>query len=676
MKIELGLGFTGLLTLLGACGGTTVLATGTGGAGGSVSVAGNTDTDTDADAGEGAGCAVDASGASCSVSLGGANSNGGANSSGGANPSVGAAGVATGGSAGHPPLPLDDVDGQKQSDKLDVLFVLDNSVSMAGKQSILAKSASAFVARLVNPRCVDDKGNPVATQPTSGDADCDSGTREFTPVTDMHIGAITSSLGAHGGQVCATASGPDDHLDDKAELLATLRQGVTTYGSSGFLSLDSTGKAGTADASVVASQLSDLIVSAGEHGCGYEATLESMYRFLADPQPPASVELDSTTQQTVRLGVDTTLLAQRAAFLRPDSSLAIVILSDENDCSVRDDGVGWFVGSAERMPQATIACANNPADPCCRSCAQQEDSPPDGCAPLDQDPVCSTKGSNAVYATWDPAHDSLNLRCFNQKGRFGFDLLYEIERYTNALTNYQIYDDAGDLVDNPLFAARDGKPRRSNSLISVSLLVGTPWQDVASSDSLSSNDLTFLSESQLQSAKRWPMLIGDTPYAAPSDPLMIESITPRSGTSPIDDAPLVSAKSTNPLANPGNGHEQNVPSNDDLQYACTFPLPAPVVCAAGDAECDCSPDKSGNASAVESTNSPVCQPPSGGPAGTTQYFGRGYPGARELTFGKALGVRTAVGSICPKNTSDESSVNYGYVPALNALIDRIAVTLK
>ncbi|MET0791940.1 MAG: hypothetical protein ABW061_10500, partial [Polyangiaceae bacterium] len=451
--------------------------------------------------------------------------------------------------------------------------------------------------------------------------------------------------------------------------------GVTTYEDSGFLSLDSAGKAGVADPAVVSEQLSSLIIAAGEHGCGYEATLESMYRFLVDPKPPASVEL--VNQKTTQVGLNQALLEQRAAFLRPDSSVAIVILSDENDCSIRDDGNGWFVGSnTSRMPRATVECAADPGDPCCRSCAEVEATPPAGCMALSKDLNCKDLPSGQQYATWEAADDSLNTRCYNQKGRFGFDLLYEIERYTTGLTNYEIYDRDAKLVANPLFAARDGKARRSNSLISVSLIVGAPWQDLASDDSRTGSDLTYLSASQLQSAKRWPMLIGATEYGAPSDPLMSESIDPRTGTSPLTNAPLVPADSTNPLANPANGHEQFVPDNAELQYACTFQLAEPKTCAASDTACDCSPDKQGHDDAVVAVNSPVCQPPAGGPPGTTQYFGRAYPGARELRFGQALGARTAVASICPKDALNEDSQSYGYVPALNALIERIALTLE
>ena len=491
-------------------------------------------------------------------------------------------------------------------------------------------------------------------------------------MTDLHIAAITSSLGAHGGAVCAMPTGADDHPDDKAQLLPSVRTGIASYQDSGFLSFNASGNAGISDPSVISNQLSALINAAGERGCGYEATLESMYRFLIDPNPPESVDLVnnvSTPGATNR-----TLLAQRASFLRPDSSVAIVILSDENDCSIMDTGVGWFVGSTMRMPRATADCEVNPNDLCCRSCAQREVEPPTGCAPLSES--CGTPPAGQQYTTWDTRHDSLNLRCFDQRRRFGFDLLNPLDRYTVGLTNATVSDRNGALVPNPLFAARAGKGARSNSLISLSVIVGAPWQDLATDDSRSSDALRFLSAPELEVAQRFQLLVGAGEYGKPTDPLMLESTDVRSGKNPLTNEFLVAASSTNPLANSGNGHEQNIPQLDDLQYACTFPLPVPVECQADDPSCECAPDKNGSATAVIAANSPLCQPPSGGPPETTQYFGEGYPGLRQLRVARALGARSAYGSICPKQTSDSTSDTYGYIPALNALIDRIAVTLK
>ncbi len=93
---------------------------------------------------------------------------------------------------------------------------------------------------------------------------------------------------------------------------------------------------------------------------------------------------------------------------------------------------------------------------------------------------------------------------------------------------------------------------------------------------------------------------------------MIESSAERSGQNPLTQTPIVASTSTNPLANAINGHEQHIPNLDDLQFACTFPLPSAKPCASGDPACDCAPDKMGNSDAVQVSNSPLCQPPTGG----------------------------------------------------------------
>jgi hypothetical protein len=161
----------------------------------------------------------------------------------------------------------------------------------------------------------------------------------------------------------------------------------------------------------------------------------------------------------------------------------------------------------------------------------------------------------------------------------------------------------------------------------------------------------------------------------PGDPFMIESIAPRSGANPITKAPIVPATSLNPTESPINGHEQNVPNNDDLQYACTFPLKSPIVCPDASA-CACSADSGGDTSLLVQRNSPACQPPTGGPAGNTEYFAKGYPGTRELEFARALADRATPASVCAVQVTSPASANFGYVPALNALADRIAVTVK
>lgn len=588
-------------------------------------------------------------------------------------------------------------------DKIDLLFMVDNSASMADKQEILRDAVPVLVTRLTSPICVD----PVTHLPTGGTSPCAVGQPEFDAVKDIHVGIVTSSLGAHGATTWCQPK-PGTTPDDKAHLLGTIRATGSntdptrvfdvsrTWNNSGFLAWDANGTdqpPGTSKPGDLEQNFQDMIVAAGEQGCGYEAQLESWYRFLVDPEPPANVTRDtSANPQTVRgskliqnadgtttcSGCDMDLLAQRKAFLRPDSLVAIVMLSDENDCSVRDEGAAWIVanGSGGEMPRATSACASNPNDPCCRSCADTS-GPAPGCGATADDAVCK------ATPTWkkDATKDSVTLRCFEQKRRFGIDLLYPPERYIEALTlpTLRLESDGTTEVPNPLYASDPKLGVRSPDRVFLAGIVGVPWQDVADSASLSGPGLTYLSAKELSDQGRWAMLIGDpdaSPPVSPSDPFMRESIDARSGANPITNGAIQPATSMNPQASPINGHEQNVPGLDDLQYACTFPLKTAKQCTAGGSSCDCLPDD------IAAANSPLCQPVAGGAPTTLQTYAKAYPGTRELEVLKGLNDQGIVASICPKVTElaagadPASDANYGYNPAVAAIIDRLRGKLQ
>jgi hypothetical protein len=681
-------GLLGAALLCLGCGSATHDGGGPGGGGSSAgsSAAGN------ASAGNASAGTSDGSGGSASGS-GGANAQAG---SAGANSQAGSAGssseAGSGGSGGTPPSDafVNRITSSSVN-RIDLLFMIDNSVSMADKQEILKSAVPVLLNRLVLPICVDGSGNSTGTN-AQPDGTCPPNSEpEFKPIDDIHIGIVSSSLGAHGGTVCAAPSPGDDptlsHLDDQAHLIATERTGVTSYNNTGFLAWDPSGTRnsppGENSAISLNSQFAAMVEATGEHGCGYEASLESWYRFLVDPEPPASVA--KVGNATVRQGLDSVLLAQRAAFLRPDSLVAIVMLTDENDCSIRDDGVGWFVGATSHMPKATAPCALNPNDPCCRSCAQNESAPPAGCLALSADPVCMGAVAG-TYNTWDNANDSLNLRCYDQKQRFGFDLLYETQRYVTALTSptLTLQSDPTKTVVNPLYApATSGGASRDPSLVFLAGIVGVPWQDIATADSLTSpTALTYLSATELVQQGRWAQLLGNptaSPPVPPSDPFMIETYVPRQGTNPNVPVSIVPPTSMDPAANAINGHEQNVPATDDLQYACTFKLATPKACAPSDAACDCSAAKDGTTTTLTANNSPLCQPPGGGAPGTTQYYAKAYPGARELTVLRDIGSNGIVASICPKVTvsaNPSSDPNYGYNPAVDAIVNRLKQDLS
>jgi len=126
---------------------------------------------------------------------------------------------------------------------------------------------------------------------------------------------------------------------------------------------------------------------------------------------------------------------------------------------------------------------------------------------------------------------------------------------------------------------------------------------------------------------------------------------------------------------------------DDLQYACIFELPPMMSRNCTDAAfhasdpttrrgCDC---KESPVDHPVERNRPLCQPPTGGPAGTQQYFAKAYPGGRHLELLKRLGPRGVVGSICPKNTAAEyypMPSGYGYSAVFNAAITRLHAMLE
>jgi hypothetical protein len=557
--------------------------------------------------------------------------------------------------------------------KVDLLFVIDNSLSMYPKQSVLAATIPKFVSRLVDPWCTGG-GDPPA--PATGGV-CPAGRqREMAPLRDLHIGIVTTSLGDHGsGDVCSDAQNAQNvqngmaasDYNDHGRLLPAVRGGLPSWNGTGFLNWDPDGLStppGQNDVTNLVTDLHTMIAAVGAHGCGYESTLEAGYRFLVDPEPPLVIGHDTapayTTVSTDPSNIDQDVLSERAAFLRPDSAVVIVSLSDENDCSIIDDAgsQGWLVGYKGgvtnlnwHMPRANAACAANPNDTCCRPCGDPQVA---GCPDTTTDAACSMGIDLTIQ------EDSMNLRCFHEVQRFGVDLLYPISRYLNGLTRDSVPKRSGGTAPNPLLAGG-----RDSRLVLYAPIVGVPWQDIAV-DPMDTTNLELMNALELRSSGRWPMLVGDYAHlGAPTDPFMIESIDPRSGNNPVTGDPIVPATSTNPLATI-NGHEMTpLSARDDLQTACIFQLPDPIVCDGTNADgCDCNDDEL-------STNMAVCQPPEGGPAATTQYFDHAYPGTRHLELARELGDRSVISSICPRNTTSSSRDDYGYLPAMRAIQTRL-----
>ncbi|HEX4448515.1 MAG TPA: hypothetical protein VH044_17340, partial [Polyangiaceae bacterium] len=440
---------------------------------------GGTTTDGPGDAGSGGdhGGSGSESGASSGASSGG--------------PSVGEAGPTT-----PPPIPT-------PVDKVDLLFDIDNSASMADKQQYLAQAIPDLIDRLVRPNCLDGNGNPVGvTADTSGH--CTMGTAEFAPVHDLHVGIVSSSLGPRlgGPAICPSTgslsqvTGPsgvpmDRHNDDQGHLLnragdpsnpanytttalpdAAPSNFLTWFpaaASSGDAGAPATGPVSIGDPVVLQADFQKLVTGVQQFGCGIESQLESWYRFLVQPDPYASLAITSNAASWV--GFDTVLLAQRADFLRPDSLVAVIVLSDENDSEVdvrSFGGSGWnFMSPTFQPPRGTAICATNPNDPNCTSCSFTGHQ---------NDPSCML-GHYTAPTDWG---FDLNLRHVHEQQKYGVSVQFPIQRYLVGLTSPTVpnRDDeypasavsyqglTNRSCTNPLFAAKLPSPAVGSSTLS------------------------------------------------------------------------------------------------------------------------------------------------------------------------------------------------------------------
>ncbi len=525
-------------------------------------------------------------------------------------------------------------------DKVDLLIVVDNSISMADKQSELGRRMPELVAALTDPT-----PDPVTKKPSN--------------VLDMHVGVITSSLGSHGTSACAVEI-TNRANNDRAHLLPRSGEGggsgfkvnaVAPYGEptaspcptpvastalSWTFKADATPPAqfkGAAGADQLQTATSCVVQSAKENGCGYEETWEAMYHFLVDPAPYAKAEVKCTfgisgdacgNNKIVVEGVDNEVLTQRKAFLRQDSLLAVVVLSDENDFSLKPAGLNWLpwgYGKGQ-MQRGWAACANVPDDFEPETAAEfkklHDEYKCFSCFEDASDPNCKVK-----WAT-DPLNndvDGRNERGWNQTQRFGYNFLWGRQRYVDAFTKGQVFGSDNKLAANPIFQGGF----RSQDLIVVATIVGVPKALVTNPDG----------KPKELSGEDWDKIVGPI---GKRDPHMIESIKPRDGV-----PKFAGDRSVDPM----NGGDRDVTDGDDLQYACI----APRSDTSKGNDCD-APDSD--------KKNPLCG------AGATQPYFKGYPGLRHLRIAKDLGISGFVASIC----------NDTYRPAIQGITDKLKAALN
>jgi hypothetical protein len=172
--------------------------------------------------------------------------------------------------------------------ELDLLFMIDDSPSMTDKQTALLASFPKMMDQLASL----DGGLP-----------------------DVHIGVATSDLGTVGTNgVRAPAIGGTAQGGCSGDGKAGVLQNVNTTALAGkFIDDIADGMGGrTRNYTGELSDVFTSIATVGANGCGFEQTLGATQRAL-DP-----------------------VTTPNAGFIRPLANLAIVILSDEDDCTASD----------------------------------------------------------------------------------------------------------------------------------------------------------------------------------------------------------------------------------------------------------------------------------------------------------------------------------------------------
>ncbi len=212
---------------------------------------------------------------------------------------------------------------------LDVLLVVDNSNSMRENQTNLLAQFQTMLATLTSPPCV----SPANTTPHTCDPADPEDTPQYTGFGSIHVGVVSTDLGTPGSSVpgCANSDLGDDGR------LNPIRYGQAmshhepwngappTFGRPAdctdpnqfpaFISYTS----GTTN---VGQFTHDFQCNAGlfVNGCALESPLEAAYRALI-VHDARSVPGNTSPN---------------AGFLRDEALLSIIVITDEEDGSVRD----------------------------------------------------------------------------------------------------------------------------------------------------------------------------------------------------------------------------------------------------------------------------------------------------------------------------------------------------
>jgi len=200
--------------------------------------------------------------------------------------------------------------------EVDILFVVDNSNSMAEEQRTLADQVVVMVQELISPS-----------------------TEGMPSVRDLHIGIVTTDMGTHGTpiQTCSNPSGGDGGVLQNIGRLdgceASYSAADCDRAECPWLVHSSEYPDDDPGSSPIWEDFGCIAVL-GTGGCGFEQQLEASYQALVENTAPGM---------------------PNEGFLREDSLLAIIYVTDEDDCSTPDPEM--FNPANETLGSLNTRCA-------------------------------------------------------------------------------------------------------------------------------------------------------------------------------------------------------------------------------------------------------------------------------------------------------------------------------
>jgi len=270
--------------------------------------------------------------------------------------------------------------GDNSCSLIDLVFVIDNSGTMAEEQLNLAANFPGLVEKL--EALTDGDGNSV-----NPDVNIMVTTSDFGhPLcTNFQKPDYLPRQGAPVYEGCNARINRFTGLDPEAPLVVeeacTANCPVDIAPGQHFIHFDNEGS--NVPNNDVAAALS-CVGPQGIDGCGYEAPLETMLQAINEDACWNNPEQERCDNEPEWEGTN-------RAFLREDAVLAIVIITDEMDCSVKaPGGYSWFTNPEEttfwnmnpdlEIPQATsavcwnsgIECVDDNDDGIYESCASKQ----------------------------------------------------------------------------------------------------------------------------------------------------------------------------------------------------------------------------------------------------------------------------------------------------------------